>query len=510
VLVEETPTLLNIVADFRNRVAALSTGSEQGTPSLEAVLEALQGYALPPLPEPLLKWANQVAKDGNSPLFEGAGAILPRLSEEQKAKLALVQLGLQVKYFRQGVMAAWLYEQVSSYEGVRRALENGKERQQVRLEGLSPSLVRWFLEEEESDGKGLPDTPLQLLRGVILYDLRHRYGEIQVKRGVYISANGTVYRLDGDDVSIQTTSDSLSQLFERLDTKLASRYTEASQRHKALLKESALRRTVALSRVELGALHPLLWRWAQDTGQEVIAEVYLSRATYSPDRVGTTQGGTKDESAVSLAEVARVLDDEGVWRVERIGDVWVWRNWFAFVDRMPPLPYADLLQLTRSARTPADWRQFLLQTSPEQLRCLATMRNAPNIESLFGHPEYLGPPGLVADRAVLFSLLDGLVDWAKVLREGGQYRYWLRDVPLPHLRFWVALLHKMGVALLGDKPGLTVELSSLDALLNRLVSEGWVSVSVFSVSEGYVDVKIGAGKEEWLGGRLEVRVSKGR
>ncbi len=258
-------------------------------------------------------------------------------------------------------------------------------------------------------------------------------------------------------VSVRLNTKALGALFEEMDAEWARRYREATERHRALVQNPAYQAPVNLreqfqkvdfenSSVRRNFMEAFLYVWVEgfalQQGQEVVMELYPNR--------GNAKYSLRDVERFALAQVDGALavqEDgylgegagcgDGVWRVERVAGVWLWRNWLAFVDRQRDYPLVAIRDLYRSARSYADYERFYRQVSLKQARAMQgnsvfeynTVNNT--VVWLFGRGKRV-----VDDLRwawIGMSLLKRIPNWERLLQERADKSkrdFWQLEVPL--------------------------------------------------------------------------------
>lgn len=441
-LQQELPLLSSLVSEFRKHLANTTGGDvELDAVTPEVLTEALRTWTIPPLPQSLQRWSREVATLSEKEFERLFGEGAPRLSElddENRSKIALLTLGLTLEYFRAAPVAVWLSRQCNP-SWVVAAIEQGYIGQAIPLNFMDDSALEWFLSGEERGSRRKLPAFSNYPRGVAEYKWRLRSGELNLTRRLIVINRNDYSIISTEVVYVDTKNDSLQQLFAKMDSEYHSNYVQATQRHWQLLKEAPHQGRHDHQEGSQN-LYWLIRDWAKATRQEVVIEMYPHRALLETF-----------PSRKSLEDIALSLRDKGVWRVEQIAGVWVWRNWLAFVDRASDLPLAALHRLVCSARTPADWRHFVQQTTPTQAKWLTLVSNFPNAETLFGNTEWLGPFPFVGRQWLLFRLIDRVPNWESRLRPTGDWEFPLGSLGVAALRRWVAELLQIGGEVFSDE-----------------------------------------------------------
>lgn len=468
IILKEQPLLSSLVSEFRAHLELLAkqSGNADSSDITPQILrEALLTCSIPPLSETLQQWSRQIArlpdKELERLLGKDAGWLLKGLDEEARPKAILLSLGLVLEYFRTAPIALWMLRQHKPNLAIA-AVENGVAWQSLPADFVvEEPLLDWFLR----GNRGLvKETSIDCLGsrfvGVVEYLWNPSSGEVSLERHCIVAWKSYYAVIGSDRAAIETKTGSLLQLFEQSEPAYHSEYVQATQRHWQLLKEE-VNQTPVGSRGGSGHLYLMISDWARVTRQEVVVELYPHRAACEAVRKNT------------LNAIASALKDEGVWRVEQVDGVWVWRNWLAFVDRAADFPLAALHQLIFSSRNPADWRRFVQQTTPTQAKWLMLAPYFPNAESLLGSPGWLGPLPLVGQQWFLFRLLERVPGWETRLRRAGELEYPLGQLPGFVLRRWVAeLLQVSGGAFWEEAWGVCAWLGQEDALVEALQRSG--------------------------------------
>lgn len=477
-LQQELPLLSSLVSEFRKHLANTVGGDvEIDTVTPEILTEALRTWTIPPLPQSLQRWSREAATLSEKEFEWLFGEGVPRLSEmdeENRSKITLLTLGLTLEYFRAAPLAVWLSRQCNP-SWVVAAIEHGLIWQSMPLNFMDDSALEWFLGGEERGSKGRLPALSNYPRGVAEYKWRLGSGELTLTRRLIVIKRNGYSIVSTEVVYVDTKDDSLQQLFAKMDSEYHSNYVQATQRHWQLLKEAP--HQGRHDRQE-GAqnLYWLIRDWAEATRQEVVIEMYPHRAL-----LGTFP------SKKSLEDIASSLRDKGVWRVEQIEGVWVWRNWLAFVDRVPDLPLKALHRLVSSARTPADWRHFVQKTTPTQAKWLTLVSNLPNAETLFGNTEWLGTLPFVARQWLLFRLIDRVPNWESRLRLTGVWELQLGSLGVATLRRWVSELLQIGGEVFSDEGWeVCVWSGQTEGLATALGESGYLRISIGRTVSGEV------------------------
>jgi hypothetical protein len=145
------------------------------------------------------------------------------------------------------------------------------------------------------------------------------------------------------------------------DAELLAQYRRALERHKTLLQDKRFHQSFKQNDVDAETLPIWFLHWAREHEQEVIAEIF-----------------TLEESVLySSSTIAALLEaylENRIYLLDHHKDVWILRNWFAFVDRAADYPLAALRDLARSGVTPDNWHRFWNTTTPRQRQWLAASR----------------------------------------------------------------------------------------------------------------------------------------
>jgi hypothetical protein len=303
---------------------------------------------------------------------------------------------------------------------------------------------------------------------------------------------------EGGYFEIPSDSESLEHLFEEMDKSLAANYQRATEAYTRVLQTTSAKPVSAGESHKVGrssrrftSLYQWLAEFSSQHGEEVIAEIF-PRCAFSDF-----------PTQLSLRDLPRCLEASGVWRVEQVEGVWIWRNWLDFIDRAPDLPLATLMQLVRSPRTPNDWRRFTRQVSPRQARWMSLMPNLPNTESLFGSSEQLGPLPLVAKQWLLFQVLDAVPQWERRLKHTRELTVAWRALAPATRQGWVKRVFEVGTGVLPEAFHPWVWLGREEAFARWLVQEGAVWVSRV---RGGVAVSVRVGEQELLTGVIPLKL----
>ena len=276
---------------------------------------------------------------------------------------------------------------------------------------------------------------------------------------------------DNGEVVFETTTEGLAALFKEMEISVYQQYMQATERHKALFSQIPSEWQRRLQRIDLSySFYGWLKDFTSQRNQEAIAELYPERSLFA--------------------------ESEGAWRLELIHGVWVWRNWLAFVDRIPDYPLATLQKLALSARTLNNWQRFVRQVSLTQARWLTLTPLTLKTEAIFGTSEPLGSLPSVGHQWLLFQVLDAVPQWESRLKRTDTLTIAWQELAPAKRRAWVQRLLQVGTEGLPEALHPWVWLGRADVLVQSLEQAGVVRVSRV---RGGVSVVLQVGEQQWLG-----------
>ncbi len=466
VLLQETQSLSNIVSDFRQHLSVVASISGADTPSTlsdEVMLDALRSYTLPPISDALKKWANEIVSLPQWQEIVGFRGKLDGHDTETKVKLTLLTLGLTLKYFRLQVLELELFQRLEKgklYE----AMMNGYFLQWIPINFINRDTLNWLLAEQDrqTHSELLFRTSLPVC--LVEYRWMLEQGSVGFSYSCLVAVDNFYIPVSVKYITIDTKEGELTRLFSELDSEYYKKYMESTRQHHNLVQDDLMRRNLVHKKYPLH-FYRLLLKWSQETNQEVIAEIYLQRA----DVFYETQS--------SFASAAARLRDSGAWRVEKIEDVWVWRNWLAFVDRVPDFALGALNQLVHSQHSPDDWRRFVRQVQPTQARWFSLLKPRYNIEHLFEMEAYLGSIYFVGSQWLLFRLLEGFPNWNVCIKARSECDYGLGQLSPSFVKAWLKeSLQLSNTVFAEESVPLLLRLSQEENLTQWLLSEGYLKI----------------------------------
>ncbi|GBC93700.1 hypothetical protein HRbin15_02202 [bacterium HR15] len=483
VLVRETPRLTQMARELQQqfRTAAGDTVPSDSQGILTTLTETLSTYSMPDFSREI---EEAVASQIDSPdeVFRHRFRLPPEWSgsRELKRKIVLLDLALKVDYFRHILLARYIAQASEPQRRIHDAVISGEHYWIVPLQ-ISTDMITWLVGSKyfSESRKTLTGSATSNPIGVVVYCWDGTPGYVGFEVSTALVYDNWWVNLEHEKLWIKTAN--IEEIFRDIDETLYREYREASQKQDALLSSPVVQRSVA-TRLRRQNLYTWLYQWVRHLDQEVIIPLYPHRA--------------RCEDAPNLQKLLASLPDRGIWRVEQMEGVWIWRNWLAFLDRAPDLPLAALLQLARSPRTPNDWRRFARQVSPRQARWMPLMPNFPNSESLFGVEEHLGSLPLVAKQWLLFQVLDAVPQWESRLKRTDTLTIAWQELAPAKRRAWVQRLLQVGTEGLPEALHPWVWLGRADVLVQSLEQAGVVRVSRV---RGGVSVVLQVGEQQWLG-----------
>ncbi len=453
----------------------------------------LEKFGRMPSSPRLVHWARSQAKLPKEEFLRRFGTYFGEymisLDEEARTRYILLALSEGLLHREDILLVNHLCTLLQRREVARQTLEQGL----VILHSSLPPEVAMRL-SASSDG---PQRMSQAV-GMLVYRSEPEPDQIQLVRTPYVldMVKGTLKRFldDNGAVLIGVDSDSLIALFKEMDMELHTHYLQATQEHRRLTQDPAYQTPIRLAEAlaeKSGREAPIrvsLYTWfarfAEQLGQEVIVELYPQRA---PTWVS--------KEALSLSQVASLLEEDGngAWRVERVGDVWVWRNWLAFLDHVPNYPLAAIRQLVRSGRQFSDYLQFYRQVSLAQVRSML-LSGFGDCAHLFSAVERIGTLCGLGETWLVVALLGRISDWEREVPSSGELEIPLNRLRMPPnlLQEWASLLTETGVLEANDEVLQTlIWLGRSGELADRLSREGVLRIKVRDRQSFFCSVEVG-------------------
>lgn len=227
---------------------------------------------------------------------------------------------------------------------------------------LTPEQLAWHLNDVE--GKIVPlnsATPIQVpMIGVAQWN---RYGRFSASYEFpkALSDEAFPFKRAGnfvDTASIYWEFRTPKRTLGKIDSDLLRAYEKALETHDQLASQSPVRQLVKAPLNLLAPFVEIVYRWAQEQGQEVVMEVF------------GLQPAAHDAFKGSLVQWMKAHNLP--YLLEQRNSVWIVRCWTAFVERVPDYPYAAIRDLLRSDQSYEAWRAFYRAVSLEQARWLMT------------------------------------------------------------------------------------------------------------------------------------------
>ncbi len=441
----------------------------------------------------LVRWARSQAKLPKEEFLYRFGAYFGEymfsLSEEARTRYILLALSEGLLHRGEILLVDHLHSLLQRGKVVRQLLEQGLIVRQTPL----PAEVGTLLSES-----GREHQSMSQVVGVLVYQSKPKIKSIRLTRTPYVldTADGTLKLLPDDNgvVSIDIDSDSLTALFKEMDAQLHTEYLQATQEHRVLTQHPAYQTPVLLAetsaemqgkqRPDFFVLYPWLARFADQLGQEVIVEMYPQRVPYWVSK-----------EALSLSQMVSLLekDGNGAWRVERIEGVWVWRNWLAFLDRVPDYPLVAIRQLVHSGKRFSDYLQFYRQVSLAQARQMLLTSESVDCAHLFSVTERVGSLRSLGETWLVVALLGRISGWEQLIPSSDESEIPLNRLPMPPslLQEWVSLLIQTN----GIGADVAVQsfiwLGRSGELVDWLSREGILRIKVRDKQSFWLDVMIG-------------------
>ncbi|GIV09605.1 MAG: hypothetical protein KatS3mg019_1696 [Fimbriimonadales bacterium] len=492
VLVRETPRLTAMARELQQKIRAAvgDAPPDNMQRTLTATIEALSTYSPPDLSKEIEE-AIALQIDVSDEVFRQRFHLPPEWigDRELKRKMLLLDLALKIDYFRHTLLAEYIYQSSEPQRRIQDAFAFG-ENYWISPVPVSADAVAWLLGSSHLDAsrESLIGFKTSSPIGIVIYRWAGTPGYAGFKASTALVHDDWWMFLD--HAYLRITTERLEEVFQTIDEDLYREYIESSQRQHALLSSTVAQRSIP-TRSEWFNLYSWVYQWVCHLEQEVIIPLYPHRARCA--------------DASNLQKFLTLLPDRGVWRVEQVEGVWIWRNWLEFIDRAPDLPLATLMQLVRSPRTPNDWRRFTRQVSPRQARWMSLMPNLPNTESLFGSSEWLGPLPLVAEQWLLFQVLDAVPQWEHRLKRTRELTIAWRELAPATRQGWGKRLLEVGTGVLPEAFHPWVWLGRGEAFAQWLGQEGTVWVSR---SPRGVVVSVRVGDQELLTGVIPLKLEQ--
>ena len=240
-------------------------------------------------------------------------------------------------------------------------------------------------------------------------------------------------------LEFSTDSESLTKLFREMDADFYQAYIEATRLHRQLIQAPCHQISIRAPFPSRGNFYRWLKYYAQQCDQEVIVEVYPQRCRFADDE--------EEIEVMSLYQIASCLFAEGAWRLERIGEVWVWRNWLAFIDRIPDFALAAFQRSLRSKPTVSEWLQLFREVTPTQAHWLVEAMST-NIQTLFSDKpcqQDKSSAGFYDYGSIwlIFRVLEAIPK-LEIPKLGTAQEYSLGEVPEALLKEWLLEFLKVG------------------------------------------------------------------
>lgn len=341
----------------------------------------------------VLRWAKQAAQQEIPTEFTG-GSPLGALEDPEAKQLLALQLLDEVG---KAYLEIWSYSLMASQMrpalSVLEALEQGVVAQEYTV-AVPPEAAAQCLNDAE--GKIVPlgatqPIPMRVL-GVIRWSPRGSCSrririlpdpQWQVKTPSELSQRTSLY----------LSPKGVQRIFEAMDRSLLEAYERAYQQHQALMREAVLHRPLKQKPGRHEHLLRWLAAWAREHQQEIVVEMDVSMLLLEPLEGNTLKQVLEQLEQPSLFQQRPLL-------LERLGNVWVLRNWMVFVDRVVDYPFAALKQLAYSEHKYADWVRFYQQTTTEQIAWVFWVEPDVGTQGIF-HPK--GSSFLLGDYDVVMA-----------------------------------------------------------------------------------------------------------
>ena len=356
--------------------------------SKHVFIEFVEKYGVPDCPT-LISWAREQAGLPPEELLRRFGTylddrgIMLSLDEEMRAQYILLSLSDLILDRDDAAMQVWrsVRHNLPLRQMIQRAIEQGEA---IEVITLPPSVRASFqhlgeivfpsspAESEAGDVVSIRDYAGNVLALIppytVVFNCSFSWSSLYFSSTLCLFSSPSHEPLFLPLGGISISLDNLADLFKELDASLHNQYVEATKVHLQLIQNPHYQTPVNLRVKErrlgreimyTGGLYLFLDRFARQFQQEIMCEVYPHRDSF-----------LLRFDKVSLAQVSSSLSSAGVWRVEQVDGIWVWRNWLAFVDCVPELPLAAIYQLSRSQYNLSDWRRFVQQITLTQARWL--------------------------------------------------------------------------------------------------------------------------------------------